>query len=58
MQHAEMPCHVSGRTLRECREDANLDRGVGLRAGRDRSEAVEAGGLALHIDAGIFGDSI
>ena len=46
------------RQFGECREDADLDRRVGLRAGRHHPEAAEAGGVALHIDAGDFGDSI
>jgi hypothetical protein len=44
--------------LRECGEDADMDRRVGPRAGRHRPETAEAGGVALHIDAGVFGDSI
>ena len=39
-------------------EDANLDRGVGLRAGRHRQETAQPGGVALHIAADPFGDSI
>jgi hypothetical protein len=39
-------------------EDANLDRGVGVRSGRHRQEAAEAGSVALHIDAGLFGGNI
>ena len=46
------------RDVRECREDTDLDRCVGVRAGRDHPEAAEAGCVTLHIDAGIFGDSI
>ena len=46
------------RQFRECREDADLDRSVGLRAGRYHPEEAEAGRVALHIDAGNFGDSI
>ncbi|MBN9562069.1 MAG: DUF4372 domain-containing protein [Alphaproteobacteria bacterium] len=42
----------------ERREVADLDRRVGLRPGRHRAEAAEAAGIALHIDAGVFGDSI
>ena len=44
--------------LRKRREDADLDRRVGLRAGRHHPEAAEAGRIPLHIDAGLFGDSI
>jgi hypothetical protein len=44
--------------LRKCGEVADLDCGVGLRVGRHHPEAAEAGGVALHIDAGLFGDSI
>ena len=44
--------------LRECGEDADMDRRLGLRAGCHRPEAAEARGVALHIDAGVFGDSI
>ena len=36
----------------------DLDRRVGLRAGRHRPQAAEAGRFTLHIDAGVFGDSI
>ena len=32
---------------RECCEDPNLDRGVGLRAGRDHPQATRAGGKPL-----------
>jgi hypothetical protein len=39
-------------------EDANLDRGVGLRSGCDCQEAAEFGGVALHNDAGHFGINI
>jgi hypothetical protein len=46
------------RNLGKRREDTNLDRRVGLRAGRHHPEAAEAGRLPLHIDAGVFGDSI
>ena len=46
------------RDLRKRGENADLDRGVGLRAGSYRPEAAEAGGVTLHIDAGVFGDSI
>ena len=46
------------RDFRECGEDADLDRGVGPCAGRHRPEAAQAGRLPLHIDAGVFGDSI
>ena len=46
------------RNFRERGENANLDRGIGLRAGGHRQEAVEAGCLPLHIDAGLFGDGI
>ena len=46
------------RHLGERREDADLDRRVGLRAGRHRQEAAEAGGVALHIAAGPFGHRI
>ena len=45
-------------TSRERGEDTDLDRCVGLRAGRHRSEAPEAGCHTLHIDAGVFGHSI
>jgi hypothetical protein len=44
--------------LGERGEDANLDRRVGLCVGRHRPEAAQAGRLPLHIDAGVFGDSI
>jgi hypothetical protein len=38
-------------TLRECGEDANLDRGVGLRAGGDDQKAAPSERVPLHIDA-------
>jgi hypothetical protein len=44
--------------LRKCGEDPDLDCGIGLRADRHRAQAVEAGCVTLHIDAGVFGDSI
>ena len=44
--------------LRERGEDADLDRGVGVRAGRHSQEAAQAGGIALHIVAGLFGRGI
>ena len=44
--------------IRERGEDADLDRRIGLRAGRHRQEAAGAGCVTLHIDAGVFGDSI
>jgi Transposase DDE domain len=44
--------------LRECGEDADMDRRVGLRAGGHRQEAARAGCHTLHIDAGPFGDNI
>jgi hypothetical protein len=44
--------------LGERGEDTNLDRRLGLRAGCHHPEAAEAGRLPLHIDAGVFGDSI
>ena len=44
--------------LRERRKDADLDRCVSLRAGRHHPETAEAGRVPLHIDAGVFGDSI
>ena len=44
--------------LGERGEDPDLDRSVGLRAGRHRQEATPAGGVALHIAAGPFGHSI
>src|SRR5271154_440950 len=44
--------------VRECSEDPDMDRRVGLRTGRHRPQAVEAGRFTLHIDAGVFGDSI
>jgi hypothetical protein len=44
--------------LGERGEDADMDRGVGLRAGRHHPEAAQAERLPLHIDAGVFGDSI
>ena len=44
--------------LGERGEDADMDRRVGLRARRHHPEATEAGRLPLHIDAGVFGDSI
>jgi hypothetical protein len=46
------------RNFRERGEDVNLDRGIGLRVGGHRQEAVEVGCLPLHIDAGLFGDSV
>ena len=42
----------------ERREDANLDRGVGVCLGRHRAQAAEHRGIALHIDAGLFGGNI
>ena len=42
----------------ERREEANLDRGVGVRLGRHRAQAAEHRGIALHIDAGLFGGNI
>ena len=39
-------------------EDANLDRGVGLRPGRHRQEATQPRRLALHIATGLFGHTI
>ena len=47
-----------GGSADERREDTDLDRRVGVRAGRDHPEATEPGRVTLHIDAGIFGDSI
>ena len=44
--------------VRERGEDPDMDRRVGLRAGRHRPQAAEAGRVTLHIDAGVFGDSI
>src|SRR3984957_12146633 len=46
------------RDIRECGEDADLDCRVGLRACRHRPEAAEVRGVTLHINAGVFGDSI
>jgi hypothetical protein len=46
------------RHLGERGEDANLDRRIGLCVGRYHPEAAQIGRLPLHIDAGIFGDSI
>jgi hypothetical protein len=46
------------RHLGERGEGANLDRRVSLCAGRHHPEAAQAGRLPLHIDAGVFGDSI
>ena len=43
------------RDIGQRREDTNLDRGVGLRADRDHSQAAEAGGVALHIATDPFG---
>jgi hypothetical protein len=39
-------------------EDANLDRGVSVCLGRHRPQTTERRGIALHIDAGLFGDNI
>src|ERR1019366_6337303 len=44
--------------LGERGEDTDLDRGVGLRAGRHRPKAARAGGVALHIAPGPFSPSI
>jgi hypothetical protein len=52
-QHLRILWHLGERG-----EDANLDRRVGLRAGRHCQKAVGAGGLALHFAAGPFGHSI
>jgi hypothetical protein len=46
------------RDLGERGEDADMDRRVGLRAGRDHQEAARSGGVALHINAGHFGHNI
>ena len=46
------------RNLGKRHEDTNLDRRVGLRAGRHHPEAVESGRRPLHIVTGIFNDSI
>ena len=46
------------RHIGERGEDTNLDRGVGVCAGRDRPEAPPAGGVALHIAPGPFGHGI
>jgi hypothetical protein len=44
--------------VRECREDPDMDRRIGLRTGRHRPQTAEARRFTLHIDAGVFGDSI
>jgi hypothetical protein len=44
--------------LGERREDADLDRRVGLRAGRHRQAAAPTRCVALHIAAGPFGHNI
>jgi hypothetical protein len=46
------------RNLGECGEDPDLDRGVGVRAGRHCPEETRPGGVALHIAAGHFGHSL
>src|SRR5271157_3931494 len=46
------------RDLGERGEDPDMDRRVGLRAGGHHQEAARPGGIALHIDAGPFGDNI
>ena len=58
MDQAASPDQAVLWDLRERGEDPDLDRRIGLRAGRHRPEADEAGRLTLHIDAGVFGDSI
>ena len=58
VDQAAPPDQAVLRHLGERGEDADLDRRVGLRAGRHRPQAAAAGGVALHIDAGVFGDSI
>jgi hypothetical protein len=42
----------------ERRENPNLDRGVGVCLGRHRPQTAEHRGIALHIDAGLFGGNI
>src|SRR5580693_6345885 len=44
--------------VRECGEDPDMDRRIGLRTGCHRPQAAEAGRFTLHIDAGVFGNSI
>jgi hypothetical protein len=42
------PAHQSFlRDQRECGEDPNMDRGIGLRAGGDHTQAAGAGGQSL-----------
>ncbi len=44
--------------LRERREGADLDRGVGVRARGHRQEAAQAQGLTLHLTTDFFRDPI
>jgi hypothetical protein len=46
------------RHVGERREDTNLDRRLGLRAGGDRAQTAQPAGSSLHIATGLFGDGI
>ncbi len=46
------------RDFSECRESADLDRGLGLRPGGHRQETVPPRGLPLHIATDFFGDPV
>ena len=56
MDQAASPHQGFLRDHRECGEDPDMDRRVGLRAGCNRAQAVESGRITLHIDAGVFSE--
>ena len=56
MDQAASSDHTLFRDFRECREDADMDCGVGVRAGRDHEEAPEPGPESLHNFTGLERD--
>jgi hypothetical protein len=54
MDQATSPYQEILRHVKECRQAANLDRRVGVRAGSHHQEAPQPGCLALHFVTGLF----